>query len=387
MRKAPIAMAFLVLFGLSFALDIEFYYGQGCPHCAVTGETLRAMADEYNLSISAHEIYYNAEERSAFMREYERFGQDINTGGVPTTIVEHGTMVLGGMPEETWGRLFSECMESGCPEGAYTYITLPAALGNGTQNASQQNGTGDGGQVQLMDPVEERNGAGTMALSVLIGAAVVDSVNPCTIAVMVLLLGAIISARGKREALVSGMVFSLVIFIMYMLYGLGIMRAITSFGLTSAFYAVVTAGALLLAIMELNAYFDYKPGFLAVEMPMFLRPYAKRAAAGATSPLGVAAAAMLCSLFLLPCSSGPYLVVLGMLARAATLQTVGYLVLYNFFFVLPMVIITVAIYLGKTTVEEVNLAKEKYIRQIHLVSGLILLALFFLLLAQILGYI
>jgi cytochrome c biogenesis protein CcdA len=161
------------------------------------------------------------------------------------------------------------------------------------------------------------------------------------------------------------------------------MHAITTLELTRVFYLIVTVAAFVLAMMEIRAFIDYKPGFMAVEMPMFLRPYAKKVTSEATSSFGVILAAVFCSLFLIPCSSGPYLIVLGMLAKAATLQTVSYLLLYNFIFILPMLVITVLIFFGKTTVEKIGKAKDRYIRYIHLASGIILFILFFLMVTEL----
>lgn len=383
MKGIVLILAVLLCLSCSYAIDLDFYYGQGCPHCTATNQIFDELATDYELEIENHEIYYDAVERSAFMTEYEKFGHDINEGGVPTTVIEGKTMIIGGMDKAQWRSLFDACEAGRCPEGVFSYYNLE--IPNAIEPDQVPSLPPANDSIPTINPIEERDGAVAMTLSVLIGAAIVDSVNPCTIAVMVLLIGAIIYSRGKKDALVSGLLFSVIIFIMYLLYGLGIMKAITAFGLSTLFYTLVTIGALLLAIMEFNAYFRYKPGFFAVEMPMFLRPYAKKITQNATSPLGVTAAAILCSILLIPCSSGPYLVVLGMIAKAATLQTLFYLLLYNFFFVLPMLIITLAIYFGKTTTEQIGDAKEKYIKHIHLFSGIILLILFFIMLNQLLG--
>ncbi len=369
--KLPLIL--LILFTASFALDVQFFYGQGCPHCAATAETLDGYAEEYNLSISEHEVYYNTGERQSLFSYYEMFGIDPAKGGVPTIIMDN-VMVIGGLKDTQWEMLFDDCKD-GCPSVILSVNNFNLSDGEESSHEGAQS-----------DPIHEKDDSAALTLPVLIGAAIVDSVNPCTIAVMVLLIGAVMMSKGKQSALVSGMIFTLVIFLMYMLYGFGIMKAITAFELTNLFYLLVTIGAFALSIMEFNAYINYKPGFMAVEMPMWLRPHAKKATSGATSPIGVAVAAVLCSLFLLPCSSGPYLLVLGMLAKAATIQTIGYLVLYNLFFILPMVIITVAIHIGKTSVEQVGEMKEKYIRQIHLFSGVVLFLLFLLMLGQLLGY-
>jgi len=49
-----------------------------------------------------------------------------------------------------------------------------------------------------------------------------------------------------------------------------------------------------------------------------------------------------------------------------------------------MVAITLAIYFGKTSVEQIGNVKEKYIRHIHVFSGVILLVLFLIMLNQLL---
>jgi len=57
--------------------------------------------------------------------------------------------------------------------------------------------------------------------------------------------------------------------------------------------------------------------------------------------LGALTAGFIVSLFLLPCTSGPYVVVLGLLAEKVELaKTFSLLVLYNLIFVAPMIAIS-----------------------------------------------
>ncbi len=362
MQNKYFALGVLFLLSISYAINIDFYYGIGCPHCAATEKIFEKLGEEYELNITWHEVYYDSAERQRMFKEYERFGLDPMKGGVPTTIVDGKSFVVGELKEEHWRELFDLCEQGKCPEEVIS-------------------------EKDFANKVEEKDTASTLTWPVLIGAAIVDSINPCTIAIMVLLLSTIMYTKGRKETLSAGILFAGVIFIMYILYGLGIIKAITTLEITHIFYAVVTLGALALAIMELNAYFNYKPGFFAVEMPMFLRPYARKVTENATSPFGVVAAAMFCSLFLIPCSSGPYLMVLGMIAKAVTLKTLTYLVVYNLFFIAPMVIITLLIYFGRTTVEKIGEAKEKYIKHLHLISGIILLGLFLIMMNELIKYI
>ncbi len=344
-------------------MEIIDYYGQGCSHCAAMGEvideSIPTTFSDYDINVVKKEVYFDNVNRQELLNLFIRFGMDPSVR-VPITFIDNRSLIVGETSKERFEEIIWEHINDDEVAGVYTALSFTPAE-DGTSTTMQ------------------------LTLAVLLGAALVDSLNPCTITVMVLLLGVILMSEGKKKMMLAAATFVTVIFIAYLLMGLGILTAITNTGLINAFYYVVTAAALILSIMEFNAYFRYQPGFFAVEMPMFIRPYVKKIMRGATSIPGVAFAAFMCSLFLLPCSSGPYLMVLGMLANAVTIQALLYLVLYNLVFILPMVIIAGLVYFGRTTVEEIGDMRERYIRQIHLFSGLILFALFLVMLAQILG--
>ena len=377
MRKLSLIFLISVLsFSICFAspvINLTVYYGTGCPHCAATIALLRNYGSVYNLSIEEKEVYSNKDNNKELMELYSTFEMNpaSDETGVPTVFIPPRTMIIGELPTERWEEILSNCSAGTCPEEVYNYKGLIKRPSSNDSGAGPTNKTIEDGSAQKL------------TIPVLVGAALVDSINPCTIAVMVMLLGMIMLSKGRREALIAGLAFSFTIYIMYFLMGLGIFHAIASSGLTNIFFIIVTIAALLLSAMEVKAYFSYKPGFGSVEMPMSLRPYAKKATSGATSIPGVVIAAVLCSLFLLPCSSGPYLMVLGMLAKAVSAETLSYLILYNIIFIMPMLLITVAIYLGRTTAEKMGEMKDKYIREIHLISGIIMFALFLLMLNEI----
>jgi cytochrome c biogenesis protein CcdA len=273
-------------------------------------------------------------------------------------LLDNRSLLVGEIRKERFREIFDEHLADPSVTGIYT--------------------EGSFSQIEELDPTA------TLTLWVLVGAAIADSINPCTIAVMTMLLGVILTTQGKKRMLLASLTFVSVIFISYYLMGLGLLHTITNTQLTNIFFVFVTVAALVLAILEIKAYFRYRPGFFSVEIPVFLRPYMKNVIANATSIPGVAFAALICSLFLLPCSSGPYLVVLGMLAKSVTLQGLLYLFVYNLIFVLPMAFIALVIYLGKATVDEIGRFRETHIRNLHLFAGLLFLLLFLLLLNQML---
>jgi len=221
---------------------------------------------------------------------------------------------------------------------------------------------------------------GGLTWTTLIGAAAVDSINPCTLAILLILLTTLLTAGKKNKILGAGIAFTTAIYISYFLMGLGIYSAVQATGLLHGFYYIIIGIAVIVGVLSIRDYFSYKPGVLAIEIPMRWRPALKRLIGNVTSIPGAALVGFFCSLFLLPCSSGPYLVILGLLAKTATrLAAIPLLLIYNFIFVLPMIILTLLVYFGMTSVEQVSAWREKYIKIIHLISGIIMICLAFLL--------
>lgn len=220
-----------------------------------------------------------------------------------------------------------------------------------------------------------------LTVSTILFLAAVDAVNPCALAVLTLMLIAILTygPERRRNVLLAGMSFTLSVFLLYMLYGLVIIKffqvvsALASVRL--ALYMVLGALAIVLGLLNVKDFFRYRPGGILTEMPMSMRPRVKRILEGVTSPGGAFLVGMFVTLFLLPCTIGPYIIAGGILSVMEIVQTIPWLLLYNAIFVLPMVGITVVVYLGMKKVDDVSGWKDRNIRYLHLVSGMIMLLL------------
>lgn len=208
-----------------------------------------------------------------------------------------------------------------------------------------------------------------MALTLL---ALIDAINPCTLAVQALLLANLLIKRGKRDVLIGGLLFSFTIFLLYFLYGLGILH-ITNVLRSNTLYYILNALLLLMIIAELNGYFRGTEGIVSMEMPMVLRKYARKATNLATSPLSTIPIAMALAMLLLPCSSGPYITALGMLGNV--INKIFILVYYNILFISPMILITLLVAKGLSP-EVVLKWREKHIKHLHLASAILLIIVF-----------
>ncbi len=183
------------------------------------------------------------------------------------------------------------------------------------------------------------SGGGKWLLPLVGVAALIDSVNPCAFSILILTIAFLFSIGKLRSGILKiGSSYIAGIFVVYILIGLGILQTLHLFN-TPHFMAKVGA-LLLLALGAINLINGFFPSF-----PVKLRIpyYADRKIAELMEKYSVPTAFFLGGLLGLcevPCTGGPYLMVLGLLHDQTTyLKGIGYLLFYNVIFVLPLVII------------------------------------------------
>ncbi|MBR9702254.1 hypothetical protein GOV13_05030 [Candidatus Pacearchaeota archaeon] len=209
--------------------------------------------------------------------------------------------------------------------------------------------------------------------------ALIDSINPCAIAIMTMVLIAILIQYPDRrkKVLYSGLAFVASVYIGYLFYGIIIIQFFRTFAEflrqnSSIIYNGLGILAMILGALNIKDYFMYKPGSFATEMPIWMRPKAKRTINKIASPRGAFIIGFLVTVFLLPCTIGPYIVASGLLADLGTIGALPWLLYYNLIFVLPMIGITLLVFGGFVLVDEVSGWKDKHIKRLHLVAGILL---------------
>lgn len=219
-----------------------------------------------------------------------------------------------------------------------------------------------------------------LTLTKITALAAADAVNPCALAVLSLVLIAVLTANpeNKKRVLLAGLSFTLSVYLLYLFYGLILIQFFKTFintidSIKIYIYYGLGGLAIILGLLNIKDAIKYKPGSIATEMPLFLRPKMKKLIAKITSPSGAFIIGIFVTLFLLPCTIGPYLIASGILSYMDILKTLPWLLYYNLIFILPMLAITIIIYIGYTTVEHVTGWKEKNIKILHLIAGILLI--------------
>lgn len=205
-------------------------------------------------------------------------------------------------------------------------------------------------------------------------SALIDSINPCAFSVLLLTIAFLFSIGKLRGSILQiGLLYIFGIFLIYIMIGLGILHTLHIFN-TPHFMARVGA-SLLVVLGVINLVNHYFPSF-----PIKLRiPHSAHNTMAKLMEKGSMPTAFilggLVGLCEFPCTGGPYLMVLGLLHDKATyLKGVGYLLIYNLIFILPLLVI-LFMASDKKLLEKVTEWRNKEIGKMRLWGGVVMVVL------------
>lgn len=218
-----------------------------------------------------------------------------------------------------------------------------------------------------------------LTFGAVVAGAALDSINPCDLAVLVLLLGTLLVVGKRTKVIWAGLAFAAGVFVTYYITGfvlysiLGITVGTRSF--RAPFIYAVSSLAILVGLWEMKDLLWYGKWF-SIEVPERWKPSVKKITSKAISIPGAFVVGLIDALFLAPCTSGPYLVILTLLSQTTTrLQGALWLLLYNFIFILPMVAVAFLVHLGVTTTARAERWRKARLGWLHFTTGLVMVLL------------
>jgi len=347
-----------------FADSYIFYYWQGCPHCSNVERYFEKEKTPEKFKITLKEVYFNSRNRDDFMSDSDKLNIPESERWVPTLIVLDDNNKPTSY--KSWDELIINLFKSISEDKV-----VPAKNNSIWNNATPKN------PKTFWDHLS--------FFSILLPAAISDSVNPCEFAVMLILLGAIlIKYDNRRKVFLAWFLFSLAVFLSYFAMWIGLYSALSSF--SNIFYLKI--GVWILGIIvwlaNLKDYFWYGKWFV-MEVPFSWRKNMKNILTWITSPFWAFGIWIIVSLFLLPCTSWPYLVILGYLSsQNANIDNWGYIYLfiYNLFFILPMLLITIIVGSWKKSTQQLEQYRDNNIEKIHLIVGILMMLLWLYVILQ-----
>ncbi len=220
-----------------------------------------------------------------------------------------------------------------------------------------------------------------ITLPLIVGAALIDSINPCAFGVLIFMLAYLAkTAKGRHTMIINGTIYIGAVFITYLLAGIILLGALRALGKASAIAYIVIAIIIIFAgLIEIKDFFWYGRGFSLSIMPSEaarIKRYVSYIGDKWYTAFGMG---VFVALVELPCTGAVYLAVLTLMTQAGLAvqnyaQNLMFLTIYNIIFVLPLWLILWSVYKG-THLRHVEEFRERHKGSMRLATGLLLVGL------------
>jgi len=216
-------------------------------------------------------------------------------------------------------------------------------------------------------------------IGLVLGSAAIDSINPCAIGVLILMVSVILGGgkgeNSTKRLLTLGGAYIFAIFLTYLVAGLGLVYFFSSIPIVLAEYLSLFVGGLVIfgGILEIKDYFWYGKGF-SLQIPTYFAKKIHEYSTSKTTVWGVMFLGAFVAAVELPCTGAPYLAIITILRIDFNFMALVLMVLYNIIFVAPLIVILIMV-AGGTKISVVSKWKEDSKGAMRLFMGLLLAAL------------
>ena len=427
MKKKLLIILWALLFSFNFSLaedlaQIILFYWETCPHCKAEEWYLDSLKEIYHFEVVGYEVYYSAENREK-MKEYgEKFWTEFN--GVPVVIM-WDDYFLGASYEKTVALLekythkigddscqpeedevnqntnpIVECTGDDKNQNVSPVVSINTWTENPeiitwaietetwdtieTWNIIENEGDEDQ-TTKIFGKEISLSKAGPILFWIALWFA--DGINPCMFWVLIFLLTYLVSVGSRKKVLYSGLIFVVTTFVLYsaIMYWMHKLLFNTNFFLEyiSTVKYVIWILAIILWLIEVKDFFRYGK-WVSLAIPKRAKPTLEYVTKKGTY-MSAFVLAVLSTFVELPCTI--WIPLAYVWAVGDKVNIFAALWIYNFFFVLPLIIIILGIYywIAAFKTEDGDLAINKVSNKkiMRLVAGIILITLWVLFLTRV----
>ncbi len=320
-------------------IDVHYFYSTGCSHCANVRPLIDKIKEDKNtypdIEIYIHETH-DEDDHNLFNTACSIF--NIQSKGVPLVII--GDTYYQGDKE-----ILENLKKRITVDKNFNDYTCQL-LCHGIQNVTIE----ENPDTQITWPL-------------VITSGLIDGINPCAFAVLIFLTATLIAIGNKRKMIITGTVYIIAVYMTYFVAGIGLLSVIQYAGITKSIYTLAASIAIIFGLINIKDFFWHGKG-ISLKIPQSKKATISRYAKRATIPSAIVLG-FLVSMFELPCTGGIYFAIIGLLSSKMTqAAAIPYLLVYNFFFILPLIIILIAVYKGTDpkTLEKLRLSERKWMK-------------------------
>ena len=376
--------------------QLILFYWKTCPHCKAEEWYLDNLKEIYDFNVVWYEVYYSEKNREKMKEYWEQLWTEFN--GVPVVIMWNDYF-LGADYDKTVALLEKYANKKGDDEclpedDKINQNTNPIVECTGDDQALN-----DDEKISLIidkDVDEDQTTkifwkkislekVGPIVFWIALWFA--DWINPCMFWVLIFLLTYLISVGSRKKVLYSGLIFAVTTFVLYsaIMYWMHKLLFNTNFFLKyiSTVKDVIWWLAIILWLIEIKDFFWYGK-WVSLAIPKWAKPTLEYITKKWTY-MSAFVLAVLSTFVELPCTIWIPLAYVG--AVGTKINIFAALGIYNFFFILPLIIIILGIYYWistfKTKDGDLAINKVSNKKIMRLVAGVILVTLWILFLIKV----
>ncbi|MEM1444005.1 MAG: hypothetical protein AAGF67_16775, partial [Verrucomicrobiota bacterium] len=357
------------------SLELVYFYNPGCKECDRVQDHLDEMRNAFpRLEITSHNLR-NSESAKLNEALSERFGVPERIRMVaPAVFTGDGYLIKDDIFPTRLGNLIVRSSSTGNSNSGWAALEISEL----TSAASA---------------IENR--FSSVGFIVILSAGLLDGINPCAFATIILFLSYLqIAKHTPRQILAVGLSFISAVFLTYFALGLGLVEVVTRLQFLKGVGVALNLGLAVFALVIM--FYCVRDGILCLQgrlaettlqLPSFLKDRIRKVArTGARHHRYVIAAfvsGFIISVLELACTGQVYLPTINYMVQEGRNSAYFYLLIYNLAFVMPLIAIFILAFFGLKSDALINFQKN-HSAAIKFATAGLFLALFILLLYQVL---
>ncbi len=261
-----IVIAFIAVSGLFYTnpvsakedVNLYFFWGKGCPHCAKEEELLQQFKNNYPyLHVYDFEVYTNYKNMTLLQKTAEKLGARVD--GVPFTIIgdKYFSGFLESMTPAQLVERIEECGDKKCPDsvGEIVGVTKPTT----PEEKPFENKPKEKkiisvpvlGEIDVMD-------FSLPALTFVIG--ILDGFNPCAMWTLIFLISLLLGIQNRKRMFILGSAFIISSSAVYFMFMAAWLNLVLFLGFIFWIRLAIAAFAVIGGILSLREYWKNKDG-------------------------------------------------------------------------------------------------------------------------------
>lgn len=355
-----------------YPVTLNFFWGNGCPHCAEEEKFLNKIEKDYpTLTINRFEVWGSAKNRDIFKQVGQKLRVDVS--GVPFTVIGTNN-VSGYYNEETTGaqikQYIDECLTKQCVDVVSEFAPIIPKVDpwkEAPKSLPKEVSFPLIGKVDLTK-------LSLPAIAIVIGT--LDGFNPCAMWTLLFLISLLLNLKDRRRMWLLGITFLLASGLVYFFFMAAWLNILLFIGFIVWVRVAIASFALVAGSFSLNKYYQHRMGCIVENDDKRKKTFEKLKKITydknlLMALLGITALAFAVNLVELLCSAGFPAVFTQILAlnKLPTFQYYTHIALYILFFMLDDIIIFV---IAMRTLEATGIS-TKYAKYSNLIGGLLMI--------------